>query len=96
MAKKKKPNVKRLHWMKPTKKETRMQIVSKRLSTERHLRMSIEDWRAKKRQEWRQVLNALDLFTYGCAYTPAGNDLYEMQKAADRVKESMEEDWVCW
>jgi hypothetical protein len=41
-------------------------------------------------------MNALDLFTYGSAYTPVGHDLYEMQKAADRIKEAMAEDWVCW
>jgi hypothetical protein len=71
-------------------------ISEKRTRTERHLRMSIEDWRAKKRQEWRTVMSALDLFAYGSAYTPAGNDLYELQKAADRIREAMVEDWVCW
>lgn len=68
----------------------------KKLLTENHLGMSIEDWRLKKRQQWHVVMNALNLFTYGSAYTPTGNDLYELQKSADRIKEAMEEDWVCW
>jgi hypothetical protein len=68
----------------------------KRLQTEAHLGMPIAEWRLKKRQQWRAVMNAMSLFTYGCAYTPAGNDLYEMQKAADRINDAMQADWVCW
>ncbi len=68
----------------------------KRLSTEAHLRMPIAEWRAKKRTEWKHLMAALSLFTYGSAYTPAGNDLFEIQKAADRISESMKDEWVCW
>jgi hypothetical protein len=71
-------------------------IASKRLLTETHLRMPIAEWRLKKRQEWRVVMNALALFTYGCGYTPAGNDLYELQRAADRINAALDADWVCW
>lgn len=78
------------------KKRVRKPTYDKKRSTENHLRMSIEDWRLKKRQEWWAVVHALELFSYGSAYTPTGNDLYEMEKAANRIKESMADDWVCW
>ena len=68
----------------------------KRLLTEAHLQMSIADWRLKKRQQWQAVMNALDLFGYGSAYTPTGNDFYELQKSADRIATAMKRDWVCW
>jgi 3-polyprenyl-4-hydroxybenzoate decarboxylase len=80
----------------PARRSHQRQIAQKRLMTERHLQMPFEEWRTKKRQQWRALMNALDLFTYGSAYTPVGHDLYEMQKAADRIKEAMAEDWVCW
>jgi hypothetical protein len=83
-------------WRKPTKKELEQIRDQKRLTTEAHLGMPIADWRLKKRQQWRVVLNALRLFEFGAAYAPVGNDLYEMRKAADRIMESMEQDWVCW
>lgn len=71
-------------------------IAQKRLSVESHLRMPIAEWRLKKRQEWRSVMSALSVFNYGSAYTPTGNDLFELQRAAERIKEAMAEDWVCW
>lgn len=80
----------------PTLRELKGRSSRKRLLTEAHLQMPIEEWRLKKRQQWRALMNALDLFTYGSAYTPVGHDLYEMQKAADRIKDAMAEDWVCW
>lgn len=70
--------------------------LTKQQQVEKHLGMPMADWRTKKRQEWRAVMNALRLFEFGAAYTPAGNDWYVLQKAADRVKESMEDDWICW
>lgn len=81
----------------PTRTSQRDALVHEaRLRTESHLRMTIEDWRIKKRQEWRTVMSALQLFSYGSAYTPASHDLYVLQHAADRIRETMEEDWVCW
>lgn len=81
---------------KPTQKELQRGIARKRLQTEAHLGMPIAEWRLKKRQQWRTVMNAINLFAYGSAYTPTGNDFYELQKSADRIKESMSDDWVCW
>lgn len=75
--------------------QSRSELLKKR-RTENHLGMTIEDWRLKKRQQWRAVMHALDAFNWGCAYTPAGNDLCELQKSADRIKEAMADDWVCW
>ena len=80
----------------PTNRQLAMLATRKRLRTEAHLGMPFDEWRLKKRQQWKAVINALDLFTYGCAYTPAGNDLFEMQKAADRINEIMAVDWVSW
>ena len=81
--------------MKLTKHDV-AEIAGRRASTVKHLRMSIEDWRQKKRQEWGSVVRAVELFNFGCAYTPAGNDLYEIQKAMGRISEAMDEEWVCW
>lgn len=81
---------------KPTTRQLKMAATRKRLSTEAHLQMSVEDWRTRKRQQWRVILNAVDLFTYGSAYTPVGADLYEMTKAMNRISVEMEDDWVCW
>lgn len=81
---------------KVSKREHADIVNARRLGTERHLRMTIEDWRLKKRQEWRAVKHAVSLFDFGSAYTPAGNDLYEIQKAVKRISESMDADWICW
>lgn len=78
------------------KSKAQIQTHRKKRLTENHLGMTIEDWRLKKRQQWRAVMNALSLFNFGSAYTPTGNDLYELQKSADRINEAMAEDWVCW
>lgn len=83
-------------WRKLTRAEQREDRDERRMFTERHLRMTIEDWRLKKRQEWRAVMSALELFTFGSAYTPTGNDLYELQRSADRIARAMKDDWVCW
>lgn len=80
----------------PSKHETQRALSRSRVLTEAHLRMPIAEWRLKKRQQWRAVMHAIDLFAYGSAYTPTGNDFYELQKSADRIKEAMADDWVCW
>ncbi len=71
-------------------------INQKRLSTERHLGMTIAEWRFKKRQQWRVLEHALKAFEFGAAYAPVGNDLYTVRQCVDRVSEAMGEDWVCW
>jgi len=72
------------------------EIAEKRLRTERHLGMTIADWRLKKRQEWKAVMSALDRYGFGAAYTPGGNDFYELQRSAARVADALQDDWVCW
>jgi hypothetical protein len=40
-----------------------------RANTEKHLGMSVGDWRVKERQEWRAVVNAIKAFNFGELYT---------------------------
>lgn len=68
----------------------------KRSVTEKNIGMAIEDWRAKKRQEWKEVVRALDRFRFGCAYTPISDEVYHMDRAVARANEAMSEDWICW
>lgn len=68
----------------------------KRRAVEKHLGMPFAEWRQKKRQEWAVVMRGLKVFEYGAAYTPAGNDLYELRRAADRIEEALREEWVSW
>ena len=77
-----------------TKKREPQSIRRARL--EKHLQMPWAEWQTKKRQEWKNVNRALQLFEFGAAFTPAGEDLYEMRKAAARIAEAMAEDWVSW
>lgn len=83
-------------WKKPTAAQLKRQVAEKRLSTEAQLGMTIEEWRLKKRQEWRAVVTAIEKFTYGCAYTPTGNDFYELTRTSERITETLKDDWVCW
>lgn len=63
----------------------------------KHLRQPhAKAWRQKKRQEWKLLMNALDTFIYGCAYTPVHADLYELQKLAIRIHEDMQGEWIAW
>lgn len=67
-----------------------------RKHTEKHLGMPIEEWRQKKRQEWHELMAALQRFEFGAAYTPAGTDLFELRRAANRINEALQDDWICW
>lgn len=62
----------------------------------KHLGCTPEAWRQEKRQQWKLVMNALDDFTRGCAYTPTHHDLFELQKLAKRIKEDLAGEWVAW
>ena len=62
----------------------------------KHLGGTANDWRQKKRQEWKLVVNAVQTFEYGCAYTPTHADLYELQKLARRISEDLEDEWIAW
>ena len=63
-----------------------------------HLRCDTQDeWRALKRTEWREVVQAVERYNYGSAYTPAYGALYEMQRAMRQVTEAIEApDWIAW
>jgi hypothetical protein len=63
-----------------------------------HLRVDTpEEWRALKRTEWREVMQALERYGYGAAFTPAAAALWEVQKAAQQVREAIEADgWIAW
>lgn len=62
-----------------------------------HLQSAPDEWRAKKRQEWREVMFALDRFAYGSAYVPAQAPLYELARLAHQIKEAVDADgWVAW
>ena len=77
-----------------TKKRKQPESLQRR--TERHLGMPWDQWRQKKRQEWKDILNAIDRFNVGCAYTPAHRELYEVQRIMRRITEDMAHDWVSW
>lgn len=81
---------------KTAKRPTRQPRDARRQSTERHLEMPWPEWQVKKRQQWRAVMSALKAFEYGAAYTPGGNDLYQMRILADRVEDALRADWVSW
>jgi hypothetical protein len=71
-------------------------IQNRRPYPEKHLGVPVGQWRQKKRQEWKLLMNALSTFTYGCAYTPTHQDLYELQKLAVRIEEDLQGNWVAW
>lgn len=55
---------------------------------------TVGEWRALKRTEWAVVERAFEKFLWGAAYVPAGDDLYQMQRAVDRMSKAMAEDWI--
>lgn len=55
---------------------------------------TLDEWRMAKRGEWANVVRAIDVFAFGAAYVPAGTDFYQMQRAANRITEAMNEDWI--
>jgi hypothetical protein len=70
--------------------------VVKRHRYPKHLGVPAKVWRQKKRQEWKLLMNALDSFTSGCAYTPVHSDLYELQKLATRIEDDLKGEWIAW
>lgn len=62
-----------------------------------HLGGTPEDWRALKRTQWLEVMQALDRFMYGSAYVPARAALWTLVQEAERVTEAMKQkDWIAW
>ena len=56
-----------------------------------------EEWRALKRQEWREVMHALQRYQYGAAYTPAGTTLYKAASLLQQIEEAVNADgWIAW
>jgi hypothetical protein len=53
-----------------------------------------QEWRQKKRGEWALVMRALDTFGWGAAYVPCGDDLFQLNRAAARITEALDEEWV--
>lgn len=62
-----------------------------------HIGGTPEEWRNKKRQEWREVMFALDRFNYGSAYVPAQAEFWRLQREAHRIAEAINaQGWNCW
>lgn len=62
-----------------------------------HLHSTPEEWRAVKRQEWREVQAALARFMYGAAYAPAWAELHKLTVLANQIEDMvMAEGWVAW
>lgn len=61
-----------------------------------HLHTTSDAWRDLKRQEWREVMAALERYNYGSAYTPEQAALYQVQKLSLQVEEALSMNWVAW
>lgn len=62
-----------------------------------HLSSTPEEWRALKRTEWREVVQALQRYYHGSAYAPSGNALYHLGILAQQITEAIEApDWIAW
>lgn len=62
-----------------------------------HLQSTPEEWRALKRQEWREVMAALERFDFGSAYVPMSAERYKLRQLAWQIQDAvMAEGWVAW
>ena len=62
-----------------------------------HLRSTPTEWRALKRQEWLEVMQALGRYNHGSAYAPAGDALYKLEHLARQIREALDAPgWVVW
>ena len=62
-----------------------------------HLGTTPKEWRALKRTEWREVMQAIARYELGSAFCPAGNALYHLGKLAYQVDEALKpNDWIAW
>ena len=71
-------------------------MVIKKRRFPKHLGATADEWRQKKRQEWKRLMHALDEYQHGAAYTPNGDDLHALQRCARRIEEDLEGDWIAW
>ena len=62
----------------------------------KHLGSTPDEWRRKKRQEWKLVMNALQDFEWGAGYVPVTADLYQLSHLSRRIAEDLEGDWIAW
>ena len=70
--------------------------ISKKPKFPQHLHSTPDEWRQKKRQEWKLVMNALQDFEWGAGYVPVTADLYQLSRLARRIAEDLEGDWIAW
>lgn len=62
-----------------------------------HLSSTPEEWRALKRTEWREIVQALQRFHHGSAYVPAKSPLWTIDRAAQQITDAIEApDWIAW
>ena len=61
-----------------------------------HLGGTAAEWRQKKRQEWKAVMDALSAFERGAAYTPTGNDIHWIRQHVDQVWDNLQGLWIAW
>lgn len=62
----------------------------------KHLETTPKVWRQTKRQEWRAVVNAVNTFHLGTAYTPVGCDFLDLLRLVERMTEDMQGEWIAW
>jgi hypothetical protein len=61
-----------------------------------HLAMSPDEWRALKRQEWKEVESAFRRFQYGSAYVPGQAELWKLGALVSQMSVLLEGEWVAW
>ena len=86
---------------KTTKKAMRASVaraaVRRQSAFPAHLQTTPDEWRALKRTEWREVMHAIDRYTYGAAYCPSDAALYHLGRLARQIQEALEPpDWIAW
>lgn len=82
--------------MKP-KATVRQATGPRRSEFPKHLQTTPDEWRATKRQEWREVHQALQRFHYGAAYVPCQAQLWKLSRLVEQVTEELERtDWKAW
>jgi len=62
-----------------------------------HLAATPEEWRALKRQQWREVMAAIERYQWGAGYTPGQTELWHLGRLANQITEQLEPaDWIAW
>jgi len=62
-----------------------------------HLSSTPDEWRTQKRQEWREVMAALDRYGFGSGYAPEQAAHWRLMKLATQIEEAVDaEGWVAW